>query len=405
MNKLYLLLVAALLFACAPADTQEAAATSQTNAVRQVRTLTAEAGDLTSTRSAAVTVDPLQESQVAADASGKVASILKREGSVVEAGEAVLRLDAQKLQLELDNARVAVQSAQVNLDKAERASAEGAGQADSGLASAQVTLSLAQQQYTQGQALFAAGGISQTELTNLEAQLKQAQASYEQAQNALAQSQRSGSEDIELLRLQLRQARTNLARAERNLADATITAPFSGEVAEILVEAGEFVQMGAPAFKLVSTEQQIARFSLPPQDARRLTQQGQVYVRYAGLDYAAQIVRSSDVAGNSGLVDITAEIYASETRIPTGASAQLRYNVDLGSGISLPAGALKSAAGQNYVYVIDEGAARQQTVQVVSELGDRAVVNGLESGTQIIYPVPADLRAGAQVQAVSVAQR
>ena len=387
-----------------PAQTQTETR-GRENSVRAVRTVQAEQGTLTTSRSSSVTVEPAQESQVAARTSGQVATILQREGSVVAHGDVVVRLDAENLRLQADNARVAVQSARVNLKKAQNASQEGGQQAQSGLRTAQANLDLVTRQVTESRQLFEAGAVSATDLANLETQLTQAQASAEQAQNAVNQSGRAGGEDLELLRLQLEQAQTQLTQAERALADADIKAPFAGEIAALNTEIGEFVGAGSPAFTLVSTDKQLARFSVPPQDAQRLLSDGLVYVSYGGLDYAAQITRSSEVPGQSRLVEITAEIYPSETRIPTGAVAEVDYDVELAEGIRLPAGAIKTSVGQSYVFVADGGTATRQDVTILGESGGRSVVSGVENGAEIIYPVPSDLRDGLNVNVLAVTER
>ena len=410
--KLYVALsLALLLAACGPVQAQSdgeqsqqaQSAQTQTNA-RRVRALTAERGELTTQRSTSVDIVPGRESQIAAGTSGQVASIVAREGAQVQEGDTVIRLDAETAQLQVENARTALQTARVNLSSAQNSTQESAGQARAALDAARTNLELARQQYEEGQRLFNSGGISQQQLTQFRAQLEQSQSSFQQAQANLSQLERAPSENLELQRLQVQQAQNQLAQAERAFRDATITAPFTGEVAEVLVEQGEFIGAGSPAFRLVSTEEQLAEFSVPPQDAGPLAEQGLVYIDYNGLDYGAQIVRSSSVPGESRLVNITARVYPSETRIPVGTVAQLNYEITLAEGIRIPSGAVRTQGGRSFVLAIEDGSARQREVSVAGEAGGSVVVNGLEPGTRIVYPLPADLRDGADVQVIGESQ-
>lgn len=394
---------ALLLVACGPSadeptpEATPAAVEAPREVVRRVRVVTAESGTLASTRSTSVTIEPAQESQVAAGTTGRVEAVLVREGGVVAAGQPVVRLDAEALRLQVANARTSLESARVNLASAEQSSIEGQEQARVSLTSAEANLRLAEQQYAQSKALFEAGGLAQTALTQAEAGLEQARAGYQQAQNAVAQSGRSGSENLALLRLQVEGAQTQLAQAQSALDDAVITAPFAGEVADVMVEEGEFVAAGSPAFRLVSTERQLATFSVPPQDAALLTRQGTIHIPYGGLDYAAQIIRSAPVPGQSRLVNLTAEVYPSETRIPIGTVTQLDYPVELAQGVRLPAGSVQAGAGRSFVLVAEEGRAVRRDVRIVAEVGGEAVVQGVEVGTEVIFPLPADLRPGATI--------
>lgn len=368
--------------------------------VRRVRVVLPQDGTLTADRSAAVTVDPERSSLVAAGTSGRVAQVLHREGSTVQAGETVVQLDTTNLALQVKNAQLALQTAQVNLQKSEASSKEGVTQAQVALQAAQAALTLAQKQADSGAQLYAAGGISATDLDGLNSQLAQARSAYQQAQDAVDRSQRANTEDLQLLRLQVDQARTQLQQAQTTLNEASITAPFTGQIADMRVAEGEFVGTGSAVFRLVSTETQLARFQVPPQDAQQLTQQGLVQVRYGGLDYAAQIVRSTTVPGSSRLVELTAQVYPSKVRIPTGAAAHIDYRVTLAHGQVLPAAALQTDNGTSTVLQVVDGVARQVPVQLLAEVGGQAAVKGLPAGAQVVYPLPSDLLPGAKVTVV-----
>jgi len=383
----------------------ESSETSETVAVeaptqvtRTVRVIEAKSTVLNATRNATVTIEPRQESRVAAGTNGRIEGILKREGETVTKGEAVIQLDDNNLQSQVQNASLALESARINLQRAQRSSTETTDQLGVSLRSVQTSFDLSKRQFEEGEALFAAGGIAQNDLSALEAQFVQAEANLAQVQDSLARSQRAGTEDLALLEVQISQAQTQLSQAQDALAEAKITAPFDGEIAEVLVEEGEFIGAGNPAFRLVSTGSQLGQFSVPPQDAQSLLSQGVIFFRYQGLDYAAAVVRSSAAPGSQRLVDITAEIYESELPIPSGSVAVLNYNVDLAEGIKVPTSSLFIEKGENFVYVVNEDKSLKQQVSIVAEVSGEAVVEGLTEGQLVISPVPADLRDNSQVR-------
>lgn len=272
---LHPLLCAALaLLALLPGVASAAPQTGGELFVRSVRTVRAETGTLTVTRSATATIEPARESRVSAATTGQVARIAAREGSRVAAGEVVVYLDDEALRLNRDNAALAVESARINLQSAERASASGDAQAQAALQAARAGLEAAREAYEAGAALFEAGGLARSELTQLRVQLEQAEASYLQAKGTAEASRLAPSEDLELLRLQLEQAQTQLRQAEAALRDAELRAPFSGEIAELLVEEGEFIGAGSPAFRVVGTEGRLARFDVPPRTRRGFWKRG-----------------------------------------------------------------------------------------------------------------------------------
>lgn len=230
-------------------------------------------------------------------------------------------------------------------------------------------------------------------------QLEQAEASYLQAKGTAEASRLAPSEDLELLRLQLEQAQTQLRQAEAALRDAELRAPFSGEIAELLVEEGEFIGAGSPAFRVVGTEGRLARFDVPPADAPRLLEAGLIWLPYGGLDYAARPLRASQTQGGR-LVTLVAEIYPSETPIPTGTVTQFSYELTLAEGTLLPSAALRASGGEAQVLVVEGGVVQARTVQVVGEAGAQVAVTGLAPGTEVVFPVPADLPPGTPVQVI-----
>src|SRR5690625_5391844 len=76
--------------------------------------------------------------------------------------------------------------------------------------------------------------------------------------------------------------------------------------------------------------------------AQPLIEQGLIHIPYGGLWYAAQILTSSAVPGETRLVELTASIYPSESRIPNRVVTELSSEVGLVEGLILPSGAVRT---------------------------------------------------------------
>lgn len=403
MRKLLpgLLLGSLLLAACNSEEAAPAApataAVSPVEFTRSVRTITAVQGTLSTERRATVTVEAAQESMVASGANGRVQTIVAPEGSSVLAGDVVIQLDDEQLRFQVDNARVAVESARVSLQMAESAAGEGGDQARAARQTAQLNLDLQQRLYDEAGQLFAAGAIARAELDGLATQLSQARAALQQAEDAVAQASRAGGENLALLRLQLQAAETQLSQAESMLAEAAIRAPFDGTVVMLLANPGEFVGAGQPVFQLSSTGPQLARFSVPTEDVPVLMQDPDITISYAGLDYSARLRPSSGIPAQGRQVRLTAEVHGSQNPIPNGAVASFTYGVELATGALLPSAAIRAG---NTVLVADQGRAEPVTVEVVAEAGGQAVVTGLPDDAAVVYPLPADLTPGTALEVI-----
>ena len=367
-----------------------------TNGV-SVQVVEAEEGTLNATRVTSVVIEPARESSVASATAGRILQVFKREDVPVAAGEPVMQLDTSALELRAQNAQLAIDSAQVALQEAQQANQEDQTQAGSQVRTAEAALRLALQRYQEGQELFEIGALSAAELTQLEAEFSQAQSDFDQANDTLARSGRAVGETLEILRLQRDQATNQLAQLEREIGEGTIKAPYAGEITELLVDEGEYVEDGTPVFELASVEEQVARFSVPPEVGNSIVERENIWIKYGGADYAAKVLSQSRVSVDTQLVEITAAIYASQTRIPNGVVTQLPYVYEAAAGIILPIGALQREGSRTFVYLAEDGRAVRQNITVLAEVDGQLAVDGLDAGAQVVNPVPRNLREGTRL--------
>lgn len=398
---LVLLAVAGLLLASCNnrrGNTEATPATAAETAPRvtKVRAVTVKEGVLTAGRTAGATLTPVRESNVASSASGKVLAVLVEEGSRVAASQTVLRLDDANARTAVRNAELSLQQAKINLERTSRSTEGSLAPLQAARDSAEANLRVAQRRYTEGQQLFQAGALAQVELTSLEAALGQAKSAADNAREALERARRAGSEDLALLRLQVQQAETQLAQARRSLADTEIKAPFAGVVAEVYVNPGEFMAAGSRAFRLADTRRLEAKFRIPPSEAAKLAPGTGLNLDYGGQTYYARLSRTSQIPGTDRLVEAVATLSAPLT---PGASANVRYNLELAKGIIAPSGALLPSE-KPAVMIVQDGKAKAAEVQVVGDNGSQMALRGLPAGVQVVFPVPASLRSGDRLEVI-----
>ncbi|GGR00731.1 efflux RND transporter periplasmic adaptor subunit [Deinococcus ruber] len=413
-NRTLLLLgvsAALLLSACnRPAATASTTTTTKTipvgnnldaapakSAALEVQTVSAKPGSLSLDRSASGTVKSSRDSNVAAQTSGAVQRVLVQVGDSVTAGQTIIQLDDTALRQSLRSAQLQLQNAQINLDQASRNTGQNVGQLQAALTSAQANLSKAQQTAAANRNLYSLGGISKADLTASEAALAQAQSEVAQARNSLAQNGSSGTVSIPLLQNQVAQAQSSVQSAQNNLSHTTIRAPFAGVIATLPLSVGEYVQTGTTAFRLVDTSALSVDFSVSPSDAASLTTGTALNLSYGSQKLTGRVKEGDRVAGTDRLVPISVRLDNTGSKLPVGASVQVRYRVKLGGGLSVPAAAIQQTGGSNVVFVAQGSAARQTPVNIVAESGETAVVTGLKEGDQVINPIPPSLADGSAV--------
>ncbi|HEY1606145.1 MAG TPA: HlyD family efflux transporter periplasmic adaptor subunit [Allosphingosinicella sp.] len=205
---------------------------------------------------------------------GAVAAIRVRETESVKAGQELVVIDPT-------DARLALASAEADLERAERqyrqssatgrslaaqvqASAAGLGQAGAQVAKARADLARAQIDLRRRQNLAPTGAVAGEELTNArnayaaaQSELREAEAA--RAQAVAAQSAAAGNSEANqaLVRGPIAEnpivaaARARVDQARIDLARTVIRAPVAGIVAKREVQVGQRVQVGAPLMSVV----------------------------------------------------------------------------------------------------------------------------------------------------------
>jgi HlyD family secretion protein len=367
-----------------------------------VQVVTTTEGVLSTSRSISATLNAVTDASVVAEASGRVLKILKRAGAFVQAGETILLLESAQTQNSLEDARLALSSAQVALRSAERQNPEDTSQARLRLSSSQSAVDTAARLAAANQKIYALGGVSLVELQNSQSALRNAQADLEAARAALARTARASSEGLEGQRIAVAQAQNRVVQLQADVARASVKAPFAGEIAEVFVETGEFASAGTKVLRLIDPSSLKLVFQVPASDADLLKAGTPLSALVQGKRIAAKVSEDARVPSENRLVRLRGRILPNQNLalLKLGTTIRLEYNLRLAKGVLLPSAALR-AEGQNYfVYLVKNNIAGRAAVRVLSESAGRVAVTGIPSGASVVFPVPAALEPGAVVSVV-----
>jgi len=398
---------ALLLTACPNNNGSSAKKTVETPAssaplVRKVRVqlLTPQYAILSSERSVSVTLDPRRSASVAAQASGPVSSVLVKEGQRVEAGQSVLKLESTVAQNALSDAKLALESARINLQKARSGQSGTLQIAQDSVRAAQENADLISKRLSESRQLLAAGGIAAIDVQQLEANYAQAQSSLRSAQDQVSRAQRSSGEDVALLEVQVQQAQNRIVSSEKTLRDTDLKAPFSGIISDLPVQQGEFLGAGSKAFVLADTSALEAKFRLPPEQAETLADGSTLGLTYGGKSYPVKLVSRTTVPGQDRQIELTARV--SGVEIPIGATASLRYKLRVAKGLIVPSGAVRpdAAGGGSVVFANTGGQATSTPIKVLGEAEGKIALEGLPKGALVVYPLPSDVVGGETLEVV-----
>jgi membrane fusion protein (multidrug efflux system) len=291
-------------------------------------------------------------SDVAAEASGKVAATFVERGSQVKEGEPLLRLDTRSASLSRSEASAQTHAARVQSDQARRDCARA-------------------------DALLAGDVISKAEHERMTAECKTSAA-------------------------QVTAAAARESLAGKAIADATVRAPFSGVIDERNVTVGEHLRAGDAVATLIEIDPLRLELSVPESAVASIRPDqtvefevsafpGEVFtgrirylsgaVRRKSRDLIAEaVVRNPDLRLRPGMFAV-ARVVTGRTPLPV-----------------VPASAVRQGDHPR-VYAVRDGVTEERLVRLGRRDGDRVpVLAGVKIGERIVVELAPELRDGMRLE-------
>ncbi len=221
--------------------------------------------------------------------------------------------------------------------------------------------------------------------------------------------------DVQSSELSIQQQENALAVAETNLANTVVRAPFSGIVASIAIQKYQTVGNGATVATMVSDNQTVA-LSLNEVDAAKIAVGQKATLTFDALPDVtiAGTVSSVSALGtvSSGVVSYNATVTfdTPNSSVLPGMSATADIITSTGTGLVVPATAVKTTGGQTYVQVFNPPLAGSSSaagatspvapmnVPIIAGLTDDTntlITSGLTAGEQVVTSTIAGTQATA----------
>ena len=297
--------------------------------------------DIFATYQSTTTITSDSEAPVVARVSGEVVEILVEEGDKVVQGQVLARLDGERLELQMIEARV-------NLEKTKKA----------------------YERYTE---LNERGLVSASTFEGLKFDVDALEATYE-----------------------LRRLNYNYTK---------IRAPIDGVVSSRNIKLGQHVMAGEPAFRITDTEQLVAYLSIPQTELAKISAGDTAEVRVDALpeiEFSATIARiSPTIDPRNGTFKATAYIENQDGELAPGMFGRFKIAYEKhADALLIPAAALIEEDSETVVYVVSDGAANRRAIEIgIRSKGLVEVLDGLDANEKIVVTGQGGLRDGARVLA------
>jgi len=319
-------------------------------------------------------------------------------------GDLLLTIDPQVYHERLSQTDAAFEEAQAEL----RTLAQEETNAKRVLDKAQRDFDTSKAEHERLEKLFADGSVTQNQLSLSELELRRYERVLVESQNA--------QELFPLKRDQL-QKRLLRLEADRKLASIDVARtevrpPFSGLLSEVMVEKGQYVQPGAPLFRLTQVDRVEIAVPLHPLDFAKIAElvlageQPRVTLsenEISGDRWEGRVVRISPEAdAGTRTIDVFVEVDNSGNPTPLlpGMFVQARIEGPLLEDmIAIPREAVLSSGDAARIFIAKDGQATPLAIEVSRRLEGMAFVTAdLKPGQQVILTNLDVLRDGSKVE-------
>ena len=257
-------------------------------------------------------------------------------------------------------------------------------------------IALAEKNVSDLQALFEIGAASQAEIDSAELNLMTIQASRDSTLAQLEAGMQSSLSNVEQLSAVL----------ENVDSQGHVVAPVSGTVITLNAAEGSYVSASMPVAVIDGADVMEISVSVSEALVPRLTQGDEVDVSIGALDVeTAGTIRSIERSPNvqTRLYTVTIGLTEDIPGLMSGMFAQVTFRTNASeNAVVIPTEAILTSGQDQYVFVVEDGMARQQMVHTgLTGSGVTEVTDGLEDGQQLVTVDQEYLSDGDAVRIVS----
>ncbi len=276
---------------------------------------------------------------------------------------------------EVGNGHVAVQMAELALQQAQSPASE-----------AELQSALAEVQAAQARLNQLLAGPSAAELAAAEAQVAQAKAQLEKLTGG------PPPEELRIAEARVQQAKLALQQAQRNLAEATLRAPFAGVVTAVNYAAGDTARPDLPGIIVADPSQLYLKVNIAEVDIAQIQVGQEAEVILDAMPdhaFAGQVTSIAPAARSElGVVNypVTVAIAEADPRIKPGMTGNVRITVGRRENVLVvPNRAIRRSKGQHVVAVWRDGQPMETPVRIgFSNDTMTEVVEGLRQGELVV---------------------
>ena len=208
------------------------------------------------------------------------------------------------------------------------------------------------------------------------------------------------------LSVQFRLAKSDYDLSKKRLDDTSIVAPLSGVVTERNVKLSDLVSTTQPLFKVVDLYILEAEVHVPEQDYAKVRAGQEAILKidaFPGKSFFGKVERKSPVIdARSGTAEATVAVANPEGVLRPGMFVRVQIVIAVHpDALILPREAILMQGERKTVYTVQEGIAREVTVETGFQEGDRVeILDGLAGEDRVVVRGHLGLQSGTKVRVI-----
>ncbi|WP_299826520.1 efflux RND transporter periplasmic adaptor subunit [uncultured Pontibacter sp.] len=251
--------------------------------------------------------------------------------------------------------------------------------------------------------------LVQVESNTMAADLATAQTNAEKAKRDLERFENLAAGDaitqrqLEDARLAAKSTQAQLVAARQRLTKTRITAPISGEINEIYIEVGSYLNTGTKLYDIVNVDKLKLKVKASENEVLLINKGDKVTVKAdagAGQEYEGTVTAIAAQADPTLKFDVEVEVKnAGDNNLRAGMYGTAYFEVaDQRDALLLPREAIVGSIQNPSVYVVKDGKATMRQVKVGTVTQDKVeILEGVQAGEQIVRSGQINLREGIKV--------
>lgn len=371
-----------------------------------VRTALVEKGEVNSFLKVTGVVEANETVRVTSEIMGQAKVVKVKEGEEVKKGDILIILSDEQIKIQVAQAQATLDSIQASSDKIKSgARPQEIKQAESALLQAKMNRDSVEENYLRMKTLFSEKAISEQQYEQAKNQYEIASVQYQSAQESYELIiEGAAEEDIKSIEAQVRQAKAALDMAKYQLKNTQITAPINGKVTSVSVSSGEMVSPSVPLLSIIDVSSIFVKVGISEKDISKIKEGQMVNLEIDAFPkekFQGKIVSKGIAVDQiSKTLEVKIEIIEPKVAIPIGVFARGDILVETNQdALIIPSSALTRKKEGIYVFVIEEGIARQKEVTLGIIQGEKIeILNGLSEGEKIVILGNQELEDGLKVE-------